>query len=128
MKHRPLGVVLLAILAGLGAVNAIVHTLQYLHILPLFFGPLGFFTFDVLGAIVWGVLALMYLWLVRMLWNVNPQAWLFLLILSTINLIMAAVSILGKSSWQAMLPTIVIHGIILIYLLLPRTKQVFGQS
>lgn len=128
MKHRPMGVIFLAVLSGLGALIAVVHTLQYLHILPLFLGPLGFFTFDLLGAIVWSIIALIYLWLARMLWNVNAQAWLFLLILSTINLIMAAVSILGTSSIQAMLPTIVINGTILIYLLLPRTKQVFDQS
>ena len=33
-KERPVGVTLLAILAAIGAVIAIVHTLQMLHLFP----------------------------------------------------------------------------------------------
>ena len=57
-KSRPFGVTLLAILAGLGAVVAIWHTLQFLHILPVrletALGNVHFFTFDIFGAILWG--------------------------------------------------------------------------
>jgi hypothetical protein len=129
-KKRPFGVTLLAILAAVGAILAIIHTLQMLHLFPIR-GPLGlfsFFTFDLLGAILWGILALIYIWLVRMLWNVDPQAWLFLVVLSVLNLILAFVSILGASSWEAMLPSIVLNGLILIYCLLPGTKAAFGEA
>ena len=127
-KKRPFGVTLLAILAAIGAIVAIIHTLQMLHLWPISFGPMRFFTFDLMGAILWGVLALIYIWLVRMLWNVDPQAWLFLVVLSILNLILAFVSILGASSWQALAPTIILNGIILIYCLLPGTKAAFGEA
>jgi hypothetical protein len=127
-KKRPFGVTLLAILAAVAAIVAIIHTLQMLHLWPIWVGPVRFFTFDLLGAILWGILALIYLWLVRMLWNVDPQAWLFLVVLSTLNLILAFASVLGQSSWQGMAPAILLNGLILAYCLLPRTKAAFGEA
>ena len=38
------------------------------------------------------------------------------------------VSILGASSWQALVPAIILNGIILIYCLLPGTKAAFGEA
>ena len=128
-KSRPFGVTILAILAGIAAFFAVIHTLQMLHLFPIS-GPLGvfsFFTFDLLGALLWGLMAAIYIWLVRMLWNLDPQGWLFLVIIAIFNLILALVSILGRSSFQAMLPSILINGIILLYCLLPGTKEAFGQ-
>jgi hypothetical protein len=126
-RSRPFGVTLLAVLAGVAAVIAIIHTLQMLHLFPIRgpFGTFSFFTFDLLGAILWGILAAIYIWLVRMLWNVDAQGWLFLVVLASLNLILAVVSIIGQSTWQAMLPSILINGLILIYCLLPGTKDAF---
>ena len=128
-KSRPFGVTILAILAGIAAFFAVIHTLQMLHLFPIS-GPMGvfsFFTFDLLGALLWGLMAAIYIWLVRRLWNLDPQGWLFLVIIAIFNLILALVSILGRSSFQAMLPSILINGVILIYCLLPGTKEAFGQ-
>ena len=128
-KSRPFGVTILAILAGIAAFFAVIHTLQMLHLFPIS-GPLGvfsFFTFDLLGVLLWGLMAAIYIWLVRMLWNLDPQGWLFLVVIAIFNLILAFVSVLGRSSFQAMLPSILINGIILIYCLLPGTKEAFGQ-
>lgn len=129
-RTRPFGVTVLAVLAAIAAVIAAVHTLQLLHLFPIRgpFGVFAFFTFDLLGAILWGVLALIYLWVMNKLWTLDPQGWLFVAALATLNLIMAVISILGKSTWQAMLPSIIINGLILIYVLLPGTKEAFGLS
>ena len=128
-KSRPFGVTILAILAGIAAFLAVIHTLQMLHLFPIrgSLGVFSFFTFDLLGALLWGLMAVIYIWLVRMLWNLDPQGWLFLVIIAIFNLILAFVSILGRSSFQAMLPSILINGVILIYCLLPGTKEAFGQ-
>ena len=129
-KKRPFGVTILAILAVVGAVVAIYYTLQMLHLIPITgpFGQFKFFTFDLLGAILWGMLAAIYIWVARMLWNLDPQGWLFVAVLSTLNLIIALISILGQSTWESMLPAILINGLILIYCLLPGTKAAFGQD
>lgn len=129
-KKRPFGVMILAILAVVGAIVAIYYTLQMLHLIPITgpFGVFKFFTFDLLGAILWGMMAAIYIWVARMLWNLDPQGWLFVAVLSTLNLIIALISILGNSTWEAMLPAILINGLILIYCLLPGTKAAFGQD
>lgn len=129
-KKRPFGVTILAILAGIAAIIAIIHTLQMLHLFPIRgpFGVFTFFTFDLLGAILWGILALIYIWVTNKLWNLDPQGWLFVAALSALNLILAVISIIGQSSWQAMLPSILVNGLILIYTLLPGTKEAFGVA
>lgn len=130
MKRRPFGVTVLAILALIAAVIAGWHTLQMLHLLPVnvetALGTVKFFTFDIFGAILWGVMVLIYVWVFRMLWNVDPQGWLFVTVVSVLNLITAVMSIIGSSSWQAMLPSLLINGLILIYCLLPGTKDAFN--
>ena len=127
-KHRPIGVTILAVLVGIAAVLAVIHTLQMLHLWPIggWTGPVRFFTFDLFGAIMWGIMAAIYIWLVRNLWNVDPQAWLFVVVLAALNLILAFLSVLGQSSLEAMLPAILINGIILIYCLTPGVKNAFG--
>ncbi len=129
-RERPFGVTVLAVLAAIAAIIAVIHTLQMLHLFPIRgpFGVFAFFTFDLLGAILWGILALIYIWVVNKLWNLDPQGWLFVAVLSALNLILAVISIFGQSTWQAMLPSILVNGLILIYTQLPGTKEAFGLS
>jgi hypothetical protein len=98
-----------------------------LHLWPINYGPVRFFTFDLFGAMMWGIMVLIYLWVFRMLWSVNPQGWLFITVISVINLILAVLSVFGGSTWQDMMWSIVINGVILIYALLPGTKAAFGM-
>lgn len=126
-EKRPFGVTLLAILSGVAALIAVVHTLQMLHLFPISgpFGEVRFFTFDLLGAFLWGMMAAIYIWVLRMLWNLDPQGWLFVMFIAVFNLSMAGLSILGHSTWQAMLPSLLINGLVLIYGILPGTKAAF---
>lgn len=126
-KKRPFGVTLLALLAGAATIVALVHTLQMLHLFPISgpFGEAHFFTFDLLGAFLWGVMGLVYLWVFRMLWNLDPQGWMFIAVIAVLNLILAFLSLIGASTWQAMLPALLVNGLILIYALLPSTKTAF---
>ena len=127
-KKRPFGVTLLALLAGAATIVALVHTLQMLHLLPISgpFGQAHFFTFDLLGALLWGVMGLVYLWVFRMLWNLDPQGWMFVVVIAVFNLILAFLSLIGASTWQSMLPALLINGLVLIYALMPGTKSAFS--
>jgi hypothetical protein len=125
-KARPIGVTILAFLAILGAINAFLITLQMLHLLPTYLGPIAFYQFSLIGAFFWGFLAFIWLGVAGALWVVHPQGWLFMVLIATFDLIYGVISVLGGSSWEAMAPIIIISGLILIYCLLPGTKQAFG--
>jgi hypothetical protein len=125
-KERPIGITILAILAVLAALEAFVYTLQMLHLLPMYIGNVAFYNFSLIGAMMWGFIVLIWLWVFRMLMMMEPQGWLFLVVISGLNLLFAFFSILGASSWQAMAPMFIINGIILLYCLAPGTKASFG--
>ncbi len=125
-RNRPFGVTALAFMAGIMAVLSFIHTLQMLNLFPMWFGPVRFFDFNLVGAIMWGFMTLIYIWLVRMLWNLNGQGWLFLVVLAVLNLILAFVSVIGGSTWESMAAGMIINGLILIFLILPNTREAFA--
>jgi hypothetical protein len=125
-KERPIGVTILAFLAILGAVNALIYTLQMLHLIPTYLGPIAFYQFSLIGAFFWGLLFFIWLAVFRMLWEVQPQGWMFMVLIAIFNLIYGIICVLGGSSWEAMAPIIIISGLVVIYCLLPGTKQAFG--
>ncbi len=75
-KERPIGVTILAILAGIAAVLAAIHALQFLGIIPFFIGPSGYkvHAFSFWYALMYALLVWVYIWLTTMLWRVEPQA------------------------------------------------------
>jgi len=125
-RSRPFGITVLAILAGIAGVISAYHTLQFLHILPFWLGPVAFFGFDIWSAILWGISTVIYAWVVSMLWTLNPSGWLFVVVIAVVNLILAVIDILGASTVSAMIPALLINGLVLIYALLPSTKRAFG--
>src|SRR5260370_12576318 len=56
MNQRPIGVTILAILAGVAAVLAAINALQFLGILPFFVGPVAFRTFNFFYPLFWGLM------------------------------------------------------------------------
>jgi hypothetical protein len=125
-RRRPFGITILAIVAAIAGVLAAWHTLQYLHIMPFSLGPVSFWGFDLWGAILWGISTVLWAWVVAMLWTVNPSGWLFLVLISSWNLLMVVLSVLGQSSISAYTPTFIVNGLVLIYCLLPSTRRAFG--
>ena len=102
-KERPVGVTILAILAGIAAVIAAVHALQFLGIFPFFFGPSGidihvrYVSFWY--ALMYGLLVWVYIWLTMALWRVEPGAWMFLVIVTMFYLILDFFSLIGVTTW-----------------------------
>jgi hypothetical protein len=97
-----------------------------LHLIPTYLGPIAFYQFSLIGAFFWGLLFFIWLAVFRMLWEVQPQGWMFVVLIAVFDLIYGIICVLGGSSWEAMAPIIIISGLILIYCLLPGTKQAFG--
>lgn len=122
---RPIGVTVLAGLAGLAAVLAAVHTLQSLGIFPYVIGPFKTRDFNLWYALTWGLLLWVYVWLVQMLWRVDKQAWLFLVIITIWNLSMDFLMMLGAYQWSDVSLSFILNGIILIYCVLPGVREAF---
>ena len=135
VDDRPFGIIILAILSILGAVQAGFMTLQVLHVLPAFTGP-GFVVVpDLIVALICGLLALAFTWIAYVFWTINLSDWYSVLSISLLNLtliilsgVSLAVSIgmMGKgSSRNLLLSGIMIYGGILTYCLLLDKKRAF---
>jgi hypothetical protein len=97
-----------------------------LHILPTYIGEAAFFQFSLIGALLWGFLFFIWLGVARMLWEVHPQGWMCMVPISSFAPLYATICVIGASSWEAMAPMLIISGLVLIYCLLPGTKDAFG--
>ena len=129
-KARPVGVTILAILAGIAAVLAAIHALQFLGIFPFLVGPSGYTVhfFSFWYALMYGLLVWVYIWLTMMLWRVQPGAWMFLVIVTMFYLILDFLSLLGATTWQDVSFSIIVNAIILLYCMLPGVRSAFGTE
>ena len=129
-KERPIGVTILAILAGIAAVLAAIHALQFLGIIPFFIGPSGYkvHAFSFWYALMYALLVWVYIWLTTMLWRVEPQAWMFLVLITMFYLILDFFSLIGASTWEDVGVSVIINAIILLYCMLPGVRSAFGTA
>ena len=130
MRERPFGVTILAILAGIAAVFAAIHCLQYLGIIPFVVGPSGYKVhyFSFWYALMWAIMLWIYIWLVQSLWRVEPQAWMFLVLVSIFELFLGFISMLGATTWQDVSASVIISLVILLYCMLPGVRRAFGTA
>ena len=121
-KKRPFVVTVLAVLAGLMAAISFYFALKSLGL----FSPFGA---NIWNAFMWGLLAYIYIWLVQMLWVVDPQAWLFLAAIATINLIFDVFSLASSPAvFTDVSASFILNGLILLYVMLPSTRRAFGTE
>src|SRR6516162_5178327 len=127
VKERPIGVTILAILAGIAAVVAAVHALQFLGILPFVIGSAGYkvHTFSFWYALMYGLLVWVYIWLTRALWRVEPQAWMFLVIVTLFYLILFFFSLSAATTWGDVAVSVILNALILLYCMLPGVRTAF---
>jgi hypothetical protein len=125
MKSRPLGVTILAILAGLAAVLSAYHALQALGLFGYAFGPFTIRVPNFWAFLMWALMVWVYVWLVQMLWRVDKSAWLFLAVITVFNLILGFTVGLGEGEFSDAGISFVLNAIILIYVMLPGVKNAF---
>jgi hypothetical protein len=137
--RRPVGVTVLAVLAALAAPAGIWQALQYL-------GVGSSHDTNVLWAIGWGITAATWIWAAVNLWSLTsgstawfpfmywlarrshrPQVLIFLILLTSSNLVLAVLTILGASTFLDALPGILINAIILLCCLSPGVRRSFDM-
>jgi hypothetical protein len=126
-RHRPFVVTILAFGAGILAVLAGIHLLQSLGILPFVLGPFNVRVFSLFNAIMWGLMIWVYVWLIKALWNVDPQAWIFLVVVSMFSMIFDFVLLVGDTTWSDVAASFLVSGILLLYCMLPSTRRTFDS-
>ena len=122
-NHRPFFVTAAGILAALAAIYGFVMTLQMLGLFPLWLGQVGFFGLGWLGAIFWAVLTLATIWALIRLWDMGPGGWLLTTVVATSGILLSLFSVAGGSTWESMLPALGLYGLILLFLILPDTRE-----
>ena len=128
-KQRPIGVTILAFLAGLFAVWAVLMTLRWLGLVPWFGPGPAIRVFSLWYAMMYGLLAWVYIWLTKMLWQVDPGAWLFLAVITVYNLVLNFVALIVSEVGPAdMQVSLVLNALILIYIMLPGVRESFGTN
>jgi hypothetical protein len=124
---RPIGVTILAGLAVLLAFINAIAMIRFLGFLP-FLGVLDIRIFNFWYALMYGLLAYIWAWVAQMLWQVDPQAWLFLAVIAVFNLCLAFVVLVTGGSWYDINLSVIINALILIYVMLPGVREAFGRD
>ena len=125
--NRPIGVTILAILAGILAVLSGIATLRFLGLFP-FLGPLNIRTFNLWYALMYGLLTWVWIWLAQMLWRVDPSAWVFLAVITVFNLTIDFVIMVTGGDWYDVNISVIVNALILLYIMLPGTRRAFGRE
>jgi hypothetical protein len=125
--NRPIGVTILAVLSGFLAVLAILATLNWLGLVPWFGPGPAIRTFNLWYALLYGLLAWVYIWLTQMLLRMDKSAWLFLAVITVFNLTIDFVTIVTSNMPVTDRTTlsIVVNSLILIYIMLPGVRKSF---
>ena len=125
-RRRPIGVTILAVLAGSVAVLAGLHFLQAVGVLPYVVGPVSIRDFNLWYTLMWGLTVWVWVWVVRMLWRVDPWGWLVLMVFAAFNLLFDFVALLGTTTVSDLSLSFLLNVVILIYALLPGTRDAFN--
>ena len=125
-RRRPIGVTILAVLAGSVAVLAGLHFLQAVGVLPYVVGPVSVRDFNLWYTLMWGLTVWVWVWVVRMLWRVDPWGWLVLMVFAAFNLLFDFVALLGTTTVSDLSLSFLLNVVILIYALLPGTRDAFN--
>lgn len=125
---RTIWIDLLTLLAVLAGVAAVLDTLRFLGILPIpAIWGLEFYDRNWLGALLSGLVAVIWFMTAAQLWNLDPRGWIFVVVVAIVNLVLLGLSALGGSTWQAVMPEVILSGLVILLGLLTSTREAFGQ-
>jgi hypothetical protein len=116
---------ILAIIAVVAGMVAVIDTFRYMNWL---FSPLSFLGAPLFGALLSGIVALIWFGTAAQLWRGDPRGWVFMVTIAALFLILDAVSLIAGTPIDYLWGSIVISALALILGLLPSTKAAFGTG
>ena len=91
-------------------------------------GEMKFYGASFIGAIFAGIVAAIWFWAAAKIWKLDPQGWLFVVVIAIVYLIFDVVALIAGTPWQSVSVSVILSAIALILGLLPSTKAAFGQT
>ena len=122
---RTAGITILAVVAVVAGLVAVVDTIRYLE---WAFSPLSFVGAPWFGALLSGIVAIIWFATAGQIWRLDPRGWLFMVSIAAIFLVLDAISLIAGTPIELLLPSIFISGLALILGLLPSTKAEFSAG
>jgi hypothetical protein len=130
--ERTIWITLLAVLAGIAGIFAVIDTLRYLGLLPVsittVLGEYSFVYRSWFSALLSGIVAAIWFWAAARIWAVDPQGWLFAVVIAVVNLIFLGMGLIAGTPFNAMVLPLTLNALALILGLLPSTRAAFGQG
>ncbi len=128
--HRPIGVTLLAVGAGLAALFELWRTLVFLGIVNFtFIGKEVSYPSAQWGQAFWAlILAAIWIWIAEGFWNVRAYAWSFGIFISIFTLIFGFMALLFGSSVEAETVPWLLALLIYMYLNYPGVRDQFAAK
>ena len=125
---RPIGVTIIAVFVALAGLLAALVALQWLGLFPWMGPGPDVRTFNLWYALMYGLLAYIYIWVFQMLWTLNESGWIFVAVITIFDLILGLITMVGGG----FVPTVVtakfvLDALILIYIMLPGTRRAVGR-
>ena len=117
--------VILAVIAVVAGIVAVFDALRYLEWL---FSPLSFVGTPILGAILSGLVAVIWFGTAAQIWRGDPRGWLFVVSIATIFLVIDVVALIAGTPFELLSASIFISALALLLGLLPSTKREFGAG
>lgn len=130
-RSRTIWIWLLIIVAVLIGIFDLLDAARFMGWLPIaviggelnFVLPSAFW----LGALLSVGLALIWFWVAKKLYDLDPRGWLFVVVIAVINLIFLVMSLFGDNTFSDILWAGVLNVAALIISNLPSTRAAFGQ-
>jgi hypothetical protein len=128
--HRPIGVIILAVVAGLAGLAQLYRMLTYLGIFSFELNGKELFVQDAQwGAALWALLlAAIWIWVAMGFWNLRAYAVQFGIFISLFTLIWGFFALLFGSSVEAETIPWILAGIIYLYLSYPGVQKAFVDN
>lgn len=130
-RSRNIWVWLLIIAAVVIAINDLFDAARFMGWLPIAtFGDLVFYSPSVmwLGALMSLLLAGIWFWAAKRLYELDPRGWLFVVAIAVINLVFLFMAMFGGNTFRDIMWGVLLNTAALVIGMLPSTKAAFGQA
>jgi hypothetical protein len=130
-RSRTIWVWLLIIAAVLIAISDLLDAARFMGwISHPMFDQMEFFSTGArwMGALLSLLVAGIWLWTAKRLYELDPRGWLFVVAIATINLIFLFMALFGGNTFSDILRGVVLNAAALVIGMLPSTKAAFGQA